>query len=225
MQAYGASYPTYMYAQPPPGGPQYYAAAPPSMTPGIGRSQSSAYHDSSVGMLAPPPGSAYMAMPSPNGHGPMAPHDQEQRVTGERAPRPTHRFTDRSSVSDPTKKPLKSALKKHGRPEHPDLHRSRTVPAREGDGYYGNGRAPELKPTASTMSRGRSISEGKSPGQRPRASSLSRPRSRSQSRKNFTPGLSIHEARLNTALMSVSYRPSISINQRNEPVWWIDAHS
>lgn len=215
MQAYGAPYPSYMYAQPPPGGAPMYGAPPP-MTPGLGRSQSARYEPA---MLGPPPGGAYMTAPSPNGHGAMPQHEMEQRVNGgERAPRPTHRFTERSG-SDPTKKPLKSAMKRPMRPDHADLHRSRTVPAREGEGF--SGRPPELKPTASGMSRGRSMSEGK--GQRPRASSLSRPRSRSQSRRNFTPGMSGHKAYHYTALSIISYRPSISIYQWNKSVGLIDA--
>lgn len=214
--SYGTPYPSYMYAQPLPSTASMYGHPPP-MTPAMGRGQGFR-HDAP--MLAPPPGGAYMAMPSPNGHGPPPPHEQEQRVTGgERTLRSTHRFTNHDA-SDPTKKPLKSAMKKSARTEHGELHRSRTMPTREGDGYYN--RPPELKPTASGMSRGRSMSEGKT--QRPRASSLSRPRSRSQSRRNFTPGMCLYRTHIIPRRLYLHHRrPFDTVYQWIKQVCLIDA--
>ena len=104
-----------------------------------------------------------------------------------------------SSSSDPSKKPLKSAMKKPspsgsvagastqgGHSTNSHLHRSRTVPAQESAEAYRErtSRSTEMKPTTSNMSRGRSLS-GSERGAR--ATSLTRPRSRSQSRHNYTP--------------------------------------
>ncbi|KAI5122610.1 hypothetical protein M0805_004821 [Coniferiporia weirii] len=212
MQAYNTPYPAYMYA-PPPSVPAVYPAPPPSAQPHqIARSQSSRYDPPMLGQQPPPPPPGAYVPPSGGPH-----HMQAEQG---RAPRP-RRLTERSG-SDPSKKPLKSAMKRHGRadapPSNPNLHRSRTVPAAEGDPYHA--RSSEMKPVASNMSRGRSMSESK----RSRATSLSRPRSRSQARRNYTPGhllLSFSGTnRLNFA--SVIYQDTVDTVRERVLTMWPD---
>ena len=104
------------------------------------------------------------------------------------APRPRH-LTDRSA-SDPSKKPLKSAMKKphaSGSSSVASLEsgklmqRSRTVPAPNGDPDMYRGRSMETK--APELTRGHSASGTERSSIR--AASLSRHRSLSRSRRNY----------------------------------------
>ncbi|THH03831.1 hypothetical protein EW145_g5976 [Phellinidium pouzarii] len=159
-------------------------------------------------MLAPPPPGAYV----PSSAGPHA-----MQLEQGRAPRPRRLQPERSGT-DPSGKPLKSAMKKPGRADPANLHRPRTVPVMDNDTYFT--RPSELKPAPSNMSRGRSMSESK----RPRATSLSRPRSRSQSRRNLTPGhlfLSFSgTSRFNIA--SVVYQDTVDTVRERVLTMWPD---
>lgn len=174
MQAYGSTmpsqYPAYMFSQPSQNGHPYPAPPPPL---GPHRSQSSRYDP-------PLPPNAFSSYSRDVAHVQPKP---------ERALRPRH--PNERSASDPTKKPLKSAMRKPSGSAAATpaaapkmaLQRSRTVPANALDPDVYRGR--EMKPSASQLSRGRSVSGSERPM---RATSLSRQRSRSQARRNFTPG-------------------------------------
>lgn len=162
-----APYATYMY--PAPGqAPAMYGVPPPLLPHQISHSQSSRYDPT----LPPPPHNPYQM--SQINSAPVIPTDPRQP-----APRP-RRFMQDRSATEPVKKPLKSAMKKtggsaSGSGPNGDLRRSRT------DGYRGR----EMKPTASSLSRGHSVSGSE---RQARATSVSRVRSRSRSRHRFTPG-------------------------------------
>ncbi|EJD04129.1 uncharacterized protein FOMMEDRAFT_155254 [Fomitiporia mediterranea MF3/22] len=203
MQGYSAvpaPYASYMYA--PQGGAAYGHGAPPPLGP---HQLSGSRYDPAV----PPPG-AYMAQ---LGGPPVIPPNP-----GGAVPRHRRLHEHDRSASDPVKKPLRSAMKRQpgtpGPGPNPNLHRSRTVPGIDPDNYRGR----EMKPTASQMSRGRSISGS----ERVRATSLSRHRSRSQSRRNYTPAhliLSLNgTCRMN--LSSVIYQETVdNIRERVLTMW------
>ncbi|KAL5534404.1 hypothetical protein ACEPAG_866 [Sanghuangporus baumii] len=170
-----APYAAYMYASAPPGQNAAVYGVPPQLVPHqLSHSQSSRYDPA---LPPPPPLNAYH-MSQINGPPVITPDARQP------APRP-RRFMDDRTASDPVKKPLKSALKKTGASgsgagPNGNLHRSRTVPAVDPDGYRGR----EMRPTASSLSRGQSVSGSERPA---RATSVSRVRSRSRSRHRFTP--------------------------------------
>lgn len=166
----------YMYAPPPQ--QQHYGAVPVNS-----RSHSSRYDP--VGHPQGPPyplagNSIPVIPPPPNGF----------------VHRPRH-LNDRSA-SDPTKKPLKSAMKRPtasasgsnapAQASSKPIQRSRTVPApaASSDPDLYRGRAMEAK--APELSRGHSASGTERSSLR--AASLSRHRSLSRSRRNYTPGTS-----------------------------------
>ena len=167
------AYPNAPYLYAAPAQQQHYGAVPVNS-----RSHSSRYDPAAY-----PQGPPYPL--AGNGAPVIPPHP-----TNGIAPRPRH-FTDRSS-SDPTKKPLKSALKKPPasgtsaapvRSSSNPIQRSRTVPAASGDTDLYRGRSMEAK--APELSRGQSAGTERSSVHN---ASLSRHRSRSRPRRNYTPG-------------------------------------
>lgn len=181
MQNYAYPNASYMYAPPPQQQQQpqqHYGAIPVNS-----RSHSSRYDPASH-----PQGPPYPLA----GNGPPVIPPQPPNGL---APRPWQ-LTDRSA-SDPTKKPLKSAMKKPtssgsapsvplpARASGKLMQRSRTVPATSGDPDIYRGRTMETK--APELSRGHSASGTERSSLR--AASLSRHRSLSRSRRgNYTPG-------------------------------------
>ena len=183
MQTYapsmGSTHPAYVYAQ------------HPSSTRMYGPAQQVYDYEYSI----PQPPNGYIV--NGNGAPVVPPPPLAQRSSRSRK---QYNEISPSSSSDPSKKPLKSAMKKKPSPSgsvagastqgghstNSHLHRSRTVPAQESAEAYRErtSRSTEMKPTTSNMSRGRSLS-GSERGAR--ATSLTRPRSRSQSRHNYTP--------------------------------------
>ena len=177
MQSYGgampAVYPAYVYAP-----SAQSASVYPGMPPPLGSHQASRSQSSRYDPAVPPPGAYLTPLNGP----PIIPPDPNGPALRPR------RLHDRA-VSDPTKKPLKSALKRSGGSgsstpgsgPNSSLHRSRTVPAGDPDGYRGR----EMKPTASGMSRHRSLSGS---SRHVRATSTTRQRSQSRARRIDTPG-------------------------------------
>lgn len=162
--SYGYSNTPYMYTAP----PQPYGA--------VSRSHSSRYEH--VGHSQGPYALAGTGVP-------VIPPQPANGV----APRPRHQ-PDRSG-SDPSQKPLKSAMKKPHAPgassasAHPSgnhVLRSRTVPAPSSDPDVYRGRSMEAR--APELSRGRSASGHGTERSSVRAASLSRHRSLSRPRRN-----------------------------------------